>query len=139
MPLIESAYHFLHHTTQTPPSALDMVLLAIKAIISCIGTFIILIGVLVGLYRYILFRFVPEKYLHNQNIGMNFIRRDLGLTIVLGLEFIIAADVVETTTTPDYYSIGILGIIVVIRTFLSYSLSKEISDLTPTEQKNLEN
>lgn len=68
---------------------------------------------------------------------MDFVRRDLGRGIVLGLEFIIAADVISTTTTPDYYSLGILVIIVVVRTFLSYSLTREIEGLSASEKQKL--
>lgn len=126
MQFIQSAYSLLHHTSQISPSVLDMALLSIKAIVSVIGTFIILVGVAISAYRFIELRFINKK-----SWDINSIRRDLGLTIVLGLEFIIAADVIETTTTPDYYSLGILGAIVLIRTFLSFSLSHEISALAP--------
>ncbi len=129
MQLIQNAYSLLHHSSQIAPSALDMALLSIKSVVSVIGTFIILVGVAVSAYRFIALRFS-----HQQKWDINSIRRDLGLTIVLGLEFIIAADVIETTTTPDYYSLGILGSIVLIRTFLSFSLSREISTLAPKPQ-----
>lgn len=126
MQTINTVYSLLHHSSpQAVPSALDMVLLSIKSVVSVIGTFIIVVGVMISLYRFVLLNFTP-KYSYD----INLIRRDLGLTIVLGLEFIIAADVIETTTTPDYYSLGILGAIVLIRTFLSFSLSREISDLS---------
>jgi uncharacterized membrane protein len=53
----------------------------------------------------------------------------LGRVLTLGLEFIVAADLIGTTTTPDYYALGILAIIVIIRTVLSYTLNKEIESL----------
>ncbi|MBA2655060.1 MAG: DUF1622 domain-containing protein [Gammaproteobacteria bacterium] len=114
-----------------------MVLFSIKAVISAMGTFIILVGVIISLYRFLVLRFYPRKIQPESPVGVNFIRRDLGQTIVLGLEFIIAADVIETTTTPDYYSLGILATIVVIRTFLSFSLSREISQLSPSQKNKL--
>lgn len=129
MQFIQSAYSLLHHTSQVAPSLLDMTLLSIKSIVSVIGTFIILVGVAVSAYR-----FIELRFSHKTSWDMNTIRRELGLTIVLGLEFIIAADVIETTTTPDYYSLGILGSIVLIRTFLTFSLSREISTLAPKPQ-----
>ncbi len=137
MTWIESAYNLLRHTPHVSPSALDMVLFSIKAVISAMGTFIILVGVIISLYRFLVLRFYPRKIQPESPVGVNFIRRDLGQTIVLGLEFIIAADVIETTTTPDYYSLGILATIVVIRTFLSFSLSREISQLSPSQKNKL--
>lgn len=134
MEVLQSAYSLLHHTTQVQPSSLDMVLLSIKSLVSVAGTFVIVVGVIVSLYRFFQLRFLPKKA-EVLNLNVNNIRRNLGLTIVLGLEFIIAADVIETTTTPDYYSLGILGTIVLIRTFLSYSLSREISELSPKDQE----
>lgn len=132
MEFIKSTYSLLHHSSQLPPSLLDMLLLSIKSIVSVIGTLVILTGVGVSAYRFVLMRVIPSP-----GIDINIIRRDLGLCIVLGLEFIIAADVIETTTTPDYYSLGILGAIVLIRTFLSLSLSREISDLSKNQKESL--
>ncbi len=49
---------------------------------------------------------------------------------MLGLEFIVAADLIGTTTTPDYYSLGIVAGIVAIRTLLNYSLNRELTALS---------
>ncbi len=57
------------------------------------------------------------------------IRCQLGLHIVLGLEFILASDVIMTIVLPDYYNLGILAILVAIRTVLNYFLGKEIEQL----------
>jgi uncharacterized membrane protein len=45
-------------------------------------------------------------------MDINQIRLRLGRVLTLGLEFIVAADLIGTTTTPDYYSVGIVAIIV---------------------------
>jgi uncharacterized membrane protein len=135
MQFIQSIYTIVHHNAALPQSQLDIFLLTIKSLISVLGTLVIVVGVVMGLYRFLKLIFLPKR--STRAYGVNAIRRDLGKTIVLGLEFIIAADVIETTTTPDYYSLGILAIIVMIRTFLSFSLSREISQLSPSEQKKL--
>lgn len=135
MDVFNTLTQWFHHANAAgaPLSPLDEVLFTIKGIISVIGTLVILVGSLVGAYRFFVMKFfirnTKKKY-----YNVDFIRRDLGRTIVLGLEFIIAADVVETTTAPDYYSVGILAIVVVIRTFLSYTLNREITSLSQTEQ-----
>lgn len=107
-------------------------LLLIKRIISMIGTVIILTGALYALYQFILQ--IKNVKVKNQTLNFDLIRLDLGRSIILGLEFIVASDVIETTTAPDYYSLGILGGIVLIRTFLNYSLNKDITQLGEREQ-----
>ncbi|OLL17735.1 MULTISPECIES: DUF1622 domain-containing protein [unclassified Rhodococcus (in: high G+C Gram-positive bacteria)] len=59
-------------------------------------------------------------------------RRDLGRSILLGLEFLVAADIIKTVAvTPTFTSVGVLAVIVLIRTFLSWSLQLEISGRWP--------
>ncbi|MEE2034720.1 DUF1622 domain-containing protein [Rhodococcus chondri] len=63
-------------------------------------------------------------------------RRNLGRSILLGLEFLVAADIIKTVAvTPTFTSVGVLAIIVLIRTFLSWSLQLEIDGRWPW-QKN---
>jgi uncharacterized membrane protein len=59
-------------------------------------------------------------------------REQLGRSILLGLEFLVAADIIRTVAvTPDARSVAILGGIVLIRTFLSYSLQLEVTGYWP--------
>jgi uncharacterized membrane protein len=59
-------------------------------------------------------------------------RRNLGRSILLGLEFLVAADIIKTVAvTPTFESVGVLALIVLIRTFLSWSLQLEISGRWP--------
>ena len=49
-------------------------------------------------------------------------RQRLGRSILLGLELLVAADIIRTVAiTPTFQSVGVLGLIGVIRTFLSFS------------------
>ena len=60
------------------------------------------------------------------------LRRQLGSSILLGLEFLVAADIIRTVAvTPDLRSVLVLGAIVLIRTFLSYSLQLEVTGYLP--------
>lgn len=64
-------------------------------------------------------------------------RGALGSAILLGLEFMVAGDIIGTVTVePTYQNIGILAIIVLIRTFLSLSLNVEIYGKWPWQEKN---
>ena len=59
-------------------------------------------------------------------------RSDFGKAILLGLEFLIASDIVGTVAVgPTYSDLGILALLVVIRTFLSFSLELEITGRWP--------
>lgn len=62
-------------------------------------------------------------------------RRWLGRSILLGLELLVAADIIRTVAiTPTYESVGVLGLIVLIRTFLSFSLELEITGRWPWQK-----
>jgi uncharacterized membrane protein len=71
-----------------------------------------------------------------QPAAYRFFRRQLGRSILLGLELLVAADIIRTVAvTPTLSSVAVLGGIVVIRTFLSFSLELEITGRWPW-QKN---
>jgi uncharacterized membrane protein len=56
----------------------------------------------------------------------------LGKALLLGLEFLVAADIVRTVALePTLLNVGVLGILVVVRTFLSWSLVVEIEGRWP--------
>jgi uncharacterized membrane protein len=60
------------------------------------------------------------------------LRRSLGRSILLGLEILVAADIIRTIAiTPTFTSVGVLGLIVVVRTFLSFSLEAELDGQWP--------
>jgi len=62
-------------------------------------------------------------------------REQLGRTILLGLEFLVAADIIRTVAvTPDAQSVAVLAGIVAIRTFLSFSLELEITGRWPWQK-----
>ena len=59
-------------------------------------------------------------------------RRQLGRSILLGLELLVAADIIRTVAvTPTLSSVAVLAAIVLIRTFLSFSLELEITGRWP--------
>ena len=63
-------------------------------------------------------------------------RERLGQAILLGLEFLVAADIIGTVAVdPTFRNVGVLGAIVVIRTFLSFALEIEIKGSLPWKGK----
>jgi uncharacterized membrane protein len=103
-------------------------LLYIQHSISFVGVLVIFSGVLLALVRYL--RYLIKSPNEKPENSINAIRLNLGRVLVLGLEFIVGADLIGTTTAPDYYSIGIVACIVTIRTVLSYTLNREIASLS---------
>ena len=62
-------------------------------------------------------------------------RSDIGRGILLGLELLVGADIISTITAPlTFESVGLLAAIVVIRTFLSFSLETEIEGCWPWQR-----
>ena len=59
-------------------------------------------------------------------------RQQLGRTILLGLELLVVGDIVRTVAAePTLTSVAILAVIVLIRTFLSFSLEVELTGRWP--------
>jgi uncharacterized membrane protein len=62
-------------------------------------------------------------------------RQDLGRAILLGLEFLIAGDIIRTVVVaPTLENVMILALIVVIRTFLSMALQLEVEGRWPWQR-----
>ena len=63
-------------------------------------------------------------------------KHQLGKTLLLGLEFLVAADVVRTVALePTLTNVAVLGLLVLIRTFLSWSLTVEIDGRWPWQTR----
>ena len=63
-------------------------------------------------------------------------RQNLGRAILLGLELLVAGDIIKTVAVaPTLQNMAVLGAIVVIRTFLSFSLELEINGRWPWQAK----
>jgi uncharacterized membrane protein len=63
-------------------------------------------------------------------------RRSLGRSILLGLEFLVAGDIIRTVVVePTLDNVAVLGVIVLIRTFLAFSLELEIEGRWPWSRR----
>lgn len=109
---------------------LDMFLLYIKDAIAFIGVIVIAVGALRSIYQ--LFMLVAHK-----KYSSNYIRLQFGNSVVLGLEFMVGGDIIGSLVQPDYYNLGLLAIIVAIRTVLSFFLNMELAALTPQQKHDL--
>ena len=62
-------------------------------------------------------------------------RQGLGRAILLGLEILVAADIIRTVAvSPTFQSVGVLAVIVLVRTFLSFSLEVELEGRWPWQK-----
>lgn len=98
--------------------------------VEIVGIITIIIGTFLALTKFILTRqgINPRSY--------KILRQELGKAILLGLEILVAGDIIGTVVTePTMDRVLVLAIIVLIRTFLSLSIEVEIEGKFPW-QKN---
>jgi uncharacterized membrane protein len=97
----------------------------IGLVIDAAGVLAIVVGVAVAIFRFL-------SGGRHQETGYRQFRHDLGRGILLGLEFLVAADIIRTVAvSPTLESVLVLGLIVLIRTFLSMALQVELEGRWP--------
>lgn len=106
----------------------ETVVLIVGTTIDAVGVLIIIAGLLVGSALYL--RGVVRQ--HDLRANYRLYRQNIGRAILLGLEFLVAGDIIRTVAiSPTFESVGVLALIVVVRTFLSFSLEVEIDGRWP--------
>ena len=98
------------------------------------GVAVLVIGSIIAFVRSIvlLIRF------RDGPVAFHGLRLYMGRSIVLGLELLIAADIIRSVAIdPTFTSVGVLGLIVLVRTFLSWSLEVEINGEWPWQRYRL--
>lgn len=102
--------------------------------IEAVGVLIIIVGSCISSVAFVrAFRDLPE------GIAYGTYRRQLGRSIILGLEFLIAGDIIRTVVVADtLQNVAVLGLIILIRSFLSVTLHLEVEGRWPwqTEKQN---
>lgn len=95
--------------------------------IEAVGVFVIVLGSLIGSAVFVrTFRHLPEGAAYRTY------RQQLGRSIILGLEFLIAGDIIRTVVVADTLeNIAVLGLIILIRSFLSVTLHLEVEGRWP--------
>jgi len=99
-----------------------------------VGVFIVAGGMIVATLR-----LVPRlrDRSHDRGNYYSLYRQDVGRAILLGLEFLIAGDIIRTVVVaPTLQNVVVLGMIVLIRTFLSLSLQLEIEGKLPWRRED---
>ena len=100
----------------------------IGSVFEAVGVALLVLGAAIAVVRYVA---VVIRH-RNMIAAYRGLRRNLGAAILLGLEFLVAADIIRTVAvSPTLQSVIVLGLIVLVRTFLSWSLEVEIDGEWP--------
>jgi uncharacterized membrane protein len=98
-------------------------------IVDAVGVLVVVLGALLATGRFLGHRRAAP------GLSYRAYRQDLGRAILLGLEFLIAGDIIRTVVVaPTLENVIILGLIVVIRTFLSMALQLEVEGRWPWQR-----
>src|SRR5262247_95819 len=99
--------------------------------VDSVGVFIVAAGALVATARLMVHK------AHNRGNYYSSYRQDIGRAILLGLEFLIAGDIIRTVVVaPTIQNVVVLGLIVLIRTFLSMALELELEGRWPWQARH---
>ena len=95
-----------------------------------LGVAVIVIGVVWGLVRFPL-----DLARQGTDYAYKMVRNQITRTLLLGLEVLVAADIIRTVAvSPTLQSVAVLAAIVAIRTFLSWSLILEMEGRWPWQK-----
>ncbi|ALO68165.1 DUF1622 domain-containing protein [Arthrobacter alpinus] len=98
--------------------------------VDAVGVAAVIIGTLLAAL------FAASRLIRRESDVYRQFRRFLGRSILLGLELLVAADIIRTVAvTPSMESVAVLAAIVLIRTFLSWSLELEITGRWPWQKQ----
>ena len=104
--------------------------------VEILGAVVIFVGVMRvaltrGTVRFLLKQGQPGDY--------ESYKHEMGRSLLLGLEFLVAADVIRTVALePTLGNVAVLGLLVVVRTFLSWTLTVEIEGRWPWQPQRSE-
>ncbi len=93
----------------------------LKPTLELIGAAIVVVGVLLAVFRYVLFLLGSKAYPDLERIQL-----DLVHYLMFGLTIQVGADVLGTAVSPTLLDLGALAGVVLIRATLSYFLSKDL-------------
>ena len=120
---------------QIPETTIEWIEIA-SIIVEAVAVVIILFGLIYGSFRFLLLT-LQRKLTSRERF--NQYKHGLGKALLLSLEILVAADVIRTVALePSFSNILGLGLLVVIRTFLSWSLVVEMDGHWPWQTKSVE-
>lgn len=100
----------------------------ISRVIDGVGVAVVVIGLLFAALGFLRAQGRPPAY--------RVFRQQVGKAILLGLEFLVAADIIRTVAVaPSFEGVGVLAVVVAVRTFLSFTLDVELEGRWPWQQR----
>jgi uncharacterized membrane protein len=91
-------------------------------IVDVAGVLIVFIGAALAVIR-----FFARPAADAGGVAFRLVRNELAKAILLGLEFLVAGDIIRTVAvSPTLQNVFVLGLIVLVRTFLSFTMQVEI-------------
>ncbi len=118
----------MQNVNTTIPPLVALILERVSLVISIVSITVVIYGTVIALFAF----FRTERHRLRGNYNSQFLRilrADLGTYLLLGLEFLIAADILKTILEPGIAELLSLGGIVLLRTVLSFFLTKEIQEI----------
>jgi uncharacterized membrane protein len=101
---------------------------AISRVIDGAGVVVIVIGLLLATAVFLL----GQRDGSDRGLSYRVYRQQVGRAILLGLEFLVAADIIRTVAVaPTFRGVGVLAVVVAVRTFLSFTLDVELEGHWP--------
>ena len=110
------------------PEILTTLLEIVVPIVETIGILVIVLEVLRTGIRYML------NFVGMRHIELTEMRMRLGQSLVMGLEFLVAADILKTSLSPTWNDVGLLAALVVLRTLLNFLLERELRAIIEEER-----
>lgn len=104
---------------------------SVGELLDLVGVFVILVGAVMSVLLVVrdLFTTHGTEHLYSS------FRQNLGRSILLGLEFLVAGDIIRSVTgTPNFTSVGVLVVIVLVRSFLSMTFEMEVEGHWPWQR-----
>jgi uncharacterized membrane protein len=105
---------------------------AVSKVIDGAGVLVVVIGLLIATGAFVLAQKDPGR----AQVAYRAYRQQVGKAILLGLEFLVAADIIRTVAVaPTFSGVGVLAVVVAVRTFLSFALDVELAGKWPWQSR----
>ncbi len=111
------------------------ILLIVAEVIDFVGISILLFGFIKILFKYI--RTELKSIIHTRIRLLQKIRCELGIYILLALDFLIASDIIQTTTELNQEKLIELSVMILLRTAIGFFLGKEVDEIESKSDKNI--
>jgi len=105
----------------------------ISKVIDGAGVLVVVAGLLVASGVFAL----AQRDTNQRPLAYRVFRQQVGKAILLGLEFLVAADIIRTVAVaPSFRGVGVLAVVVAVRTFLSFALDVELQGTWPWQARH---